>query len=96
MTDDFIVKYLVWTNDMTDASQLHQELAGLTALATVVGPIKIRFKQIVQQNVSINILGRTYLERKTKGTLGCLRQVIPQNLLLDVTTFSPCYRSFYS
>lgn len=89
MTYDFISNYLIWTNDMTDAPSFHQELAGLTALATAIGSVKIAFKQIVQPNLCINILGRTFLERKTTGTLNCLKQVIPQNLVLDVVTFSP-------
>ena len=74
---------------MTDAPTLHQELAALTAIATVIGRVETNWKQRTLPNVSVNILGRTYTERKTKGTLRCLRDIMPERLLIDVTDFSP-------
>lgn len=86
---DFVTEYSLWTSKMTDAPQEHQILASLVALAAVIGAVKLDWKQGCLPNVQVVLLGRTYLDRKTGGTLRCFKEVIPPELILQATDFSP-------
>jgi hypothetical protein len=86
---DFVTEYVFWASKMTDAPLDHQLLASLAGIATAIGPVKLSWKQSCLPNVQIDLLGRTYTERKSQGTLRCFKEVIPENLVLQATEFSP-------